>query len=179
MKIKSLVAGVALIAILGGCSPQTQQQVEDTSKAVAADVKQGATEAVDATKEAAADAETTTKVKAALIASSNIDSTGINVDTVGTTVSLKGTVPTEEQKTTAEEVAKNTAPAGSTIQNELAVGPIPTGTPAAAADGATPTSALTPSATGTVEPGHEGHNHAPGEGHDHDHEHAPGDGHNH
>ena len=57
MKIKSLVAGVALIAILGGCSPQTQQQVEETSKAVAADVKQGATEAVDATKEAAADAK--------------------------------------------------------------------------------------------------------------------------
>ncbi len=178
MKINSLVAGFALVALLGGCSPQTQQQVEDTSKAVAADVKQGAADAVDATKDAAAAAETTTKVKAALVASSNIDSTGINVDTVGTTVALKGTVPTEEQKTTAEEVAKNTAPAGSTIQNELTVGPIPTGTPAASADGsATPTSALTPTATGTVEPGHEGHNHAPGEGHDH--EHAPGDGHNH
>lgn len=174
MNMKILAAGMALTAILGGCSAQTQQQVEDTSKAVVADVKKEAEQAVDATKDAAAAAETTTKVKAALVASSNIDSTGINVDTVGTTVSLKGTVPSEEQKSTAEEIAKNTAPAGSTIQNELTVGPIATGSPAADASG-TPVSALTPSASGTpgasgtpaVEPGHEGHDHAPGEGHDH------------
>lgn len=174
MNMKNFAAGMALVALLGGCSAQTQQQVEDTSKAVAADVEKKVEEGVDATKEAAAAAETTTKVKAALVASSNIDSTGINVDTVGTTVSLKGSVPSEEMKATAEEIAKNTAPAGATIQNELTVGAIATGTPAADAAGtATPESALTPSASGTpvasgtpaAEEGHEGHDHGPGEGH--------------
>lgn len=172
MKMKFLIAAMALVTVLGGCSAQTQQQVEDASKAVVSDVKDEAEKAVDATKEAAAAAEITGKVKAALVASSNIDSTGINVDTVGSTVSLKGTVPSEEQKATAEEIAKNTAPPEATIQNELTIGAAVTATPEA--DG-TPVSALTPSADGTpvaegtpaVEPGHEGHDHPPGEGHDH------------
>lgn len=171
MKIKMFAAGLAVLALMGGCSEKTQQQVEETGKAVVADVKENAAEAVQVTKEAAAGAELTASVKSALLASDKMDTTALNVDTVDKVVHLKGYVPTLEQRTLAEEIARNTVPTGVTVTNELNVGAAPdaTGTPASSA---TVSGTPNPAAPGTItDDAHDSH-----DGHDHSHE---GDDHNH
>jgi len=66
----------------------------------------------------------TMDVKAALIADGRVDAGNINVDTIASskTVVLKGTVPTAEQRTMAETIARDQAK-GYTITNELTVAP--------------------------------------------------------
>lgn len=76
-----------------------------------------------ATEKVTAGAETV-DVKSALIADGRVDASNINVDTIANTktVVLKGTVPTPEQKTTAEQIARQNAK-GYTITNQLTVAP--------------------------------------------------------
>ena len=66
----------------------------------------------------------TMDVKAALIADGRVDAANINVDTSASTktVVLKGSVPTAEQRTTAETIAREQAK-GYTITNNLTVAP--------------------------------------------------------
>ena len=66
----------------------------------------------------------TMDVKAALIADGRVDAGNINVDTSASTktVVLKGSVPTAEQRTTAETIAREQAK-GYTITNTLTVAP--------------------------------------------------------
>ena len=66
----------------------------------------------------------TIDVKAALIADGRVDAGNINVDTIASskTVVLKGSVPTAEQRATAETIARDQAK-GYTITNELTVAP--------------------------------------------------------
>lgn len=80
-------------------------------------------DAENATEKVAAGVETV-DVKSALIADGRVDASNINVDTVADTktVVLKGSVPTAEQKNTAEQVARQNAK-GYTINNQLTVVP--------------------------------------------------------
>lgn len=177
MKIKMFAAGLAVLALMGGCSQQTQQQVEETGKAVVADVKENAAEAVQVTKDAAAGAELTASVKSALLASDKMDTASLNVDTVDKVVFLKGYVPTVEQRTLAEEIALNTVPIGVSVTNELNVGPAPLGT-ATPGSSATVSGTPNPAAPGTItddaHDAHDGHDHShDGDGHDHSHDAAP------
>lgn len=66
----------------------------------------------------------TVDVKSALIADKQIDSGAIDVDTYQDkkVVVLRGSVPTEQQKTRAEQIARENAK-GYTIDNRLAVVP--------------------------------------------------------
>lgn len=66
----------------------------------------------------------TMDVKAALIADGRVDAANINVDTIASTktVVLKGSVPTAEQRTVAEAIAREQAK-GYTITNNLTVAP--------------------------------------------------------
>lgn len=66
----------------------------------------------------------TVDVKSALIADGRVDASNINVDTSASTktVVLKGSVPTAQQKTTAEAIARDKAE-GYTINNQLQVVP--------------------------------------------------------
>jgi osmotically-inducible protein OsmY len=86
-------------------------------------VKGVTTDAERATEKTAAAAETV-DVKSALIADGRVDASNINVDTVASTktVVLKGSVPTSQQKTTAEAVAREQAK-GYTVVNQLTVAP--------------------------------------------------------
>ena len=61
-------------------------------------------------------------VKAALIADARVDASNINVDTIASskTVVLKGSVPTAEQRTIAENIAREQAK-GYTVTNQLTV----------------------------------------------------------
>ena len=67
----------------------------------------------------------TTMVKAALMADSGVDSSGIDVDTEAATktVMLKGSVPTAAQKTTAERIARSKVSKGYSVHNMLTVAP--------------------------------------------------------
>jgi hypothetical protein len=161
VKLQTWMAGLALATVLCGCSQQTQQQVENTGQAVVTDVKENAQQAVDVTKDAVADAELTASVKSALIASDKLDHSALNVDTSAKVVYLRGHVPTVDQKSLAEEIAKNTVSAGVTVQNELSVG----------APGTAPSVSTTASPGTITDDAHEGHDHGDHEGHDHsDHE---------
>lgn len=81
------------------------------------------TDTENAAEKTAAGVETF-DVKAALIADGRVDAGNINVDTSADTktVVLKGSVPTAEQKTQAEAIAKDQAK-GYRIDNRLTVVP--------------------------------------------------------
>ena len=66
----------------------------------------------------------TLRVKTAMAASTQLDVSGIDVDTKDQTVILKGTVPDERQKALAEEITKNTAGTRVTVSNLLQVKPL-------------------------------------------------------
>jgi osmotically-inducible protein OsmY len=66
----------------------------------------------------------TIDVKAALLADKRVDASGINVDTdhETRTVTLKGRVPSSDQRMAAEEIAREQA-TGYSVANELVVQP--------------------------------------------------------
>ena len=82
-----------------------------------------ASEAADKASQAAEAAAQTMNVKTALLADTRVTAKGIDVDTdrETKTVTLKGHVPTEEQKTIAEQIAVERA-SGYRVRNELTIG---------------------------------------------------------
>lgn len=108
---KHLTGVCALIvaaALSGACANTVRGVKQDTEKV--AEKTSAATNTVD--------------VKSSLIADGRVDASGINVDTNAETrtVVLKGTVPTAEQRTTAEAIARDKAE-GYKIVNQLTVAP--------------------------------------------------------
>ena len=101
-----LSACVLAATIAGACANTVRGVKTDTEKVV----------------EKTAAATQTVDVKSALIADGRVDASNINVDTSASakTVLLKGSVPTAEQKTVAEQIARDKAE-GYTIQNQLVV----------------------------------------------------------
>lgn len=99
----------------GGVVGQTTDAIQDAGNAVGDAVINGG-RAADAAVE-------TLDVKTALVADSRIDSGDINVDTSHETktVTLKGRVPTEAQRTLAHEVAVKQA-TGYRVENQLTIG---------------------------------------------------------
>lgn len=97
---------VTVLAVSAACSHTMRGVKQDTE---------------NATEKAAAGVETM-DIKAALIADGRVDAANINVDTVASTktVVLKGSVPSAEQKATAETIAREQAK-GYTITNQLVV----------------------------------------------------------
>jgi osmotically-inducible protein OsmY len=101
-----LCALVIVAALSGACANTVKGAQKDTEKAV----------------EKTAAATNTVDVKSALIADGRVDASNINVDTSASTktVVLKGTVPTAQQRATAEAIARDNAD-GYTINNQLTV----------------------------------------------------------
>jgi osmotically-inducible protein OsmY len=101
------------------------RDAKDAAKKAAEAASHASEKAAEASKEAGAvvaAATNTLDVKAALMADRTIDASHINVDTDAKTrtVVLKGSVPTEEQRTAAEKLAASKA-AGYKVVNDLAV----------------------------------------------------------
>lgn len=92
----------------GGCSNTMRGVKQDTERAA---------------EKTAAGLETA-DVKSALVADGRVDATNVNVDTIASsrTVLLKGSVPTAEQKSIAETIAREQAK-GYKIDNQLTVVP--------------------------------------------------------
>jgi hyperosmotically inducible protein len=104
--LMSFCALVTVATLSSACANTVKGAQKDTEKIV---------------EKTAAGVETV-DVKSALIADGRVDASNINVDTSASTktVVLKGSVPSAEQKTTAEQIARNNAK-GYTINNQLAV----------------------------------------------------------
>jgi osmotically-inducible protein OsmY len=121
IKSKFFMAAIAAIVgfgVLSGCSQETKENLDATGDSMAKDAKVAADNAGDA----AAGAAVTGKIKGALMSAEGVDSEHINVDTVGTTVTLKGSVDSEAAKAKAEQIAKDQAGSEYTVTNELTVG---------------------------------------------------------
>ena len=118
---KAFLAAAVAVLIFTGCSEQTQQQVENTAQTVASQTEKNMKKAAEKTEEVTANAELTASIKSALIASKQVDTSNIDVDSQDGVVFLRGSVKDETQKELAEKIAKNTAPEGATVKNELAV----------------------------------------------------------
>lgn len=103
-----LSALVVAASLTAACANTVKGAKQDTEKAV----------------EKTAAATNTVDVKSALIADGRVDASNINVDTSASTktVVLKGSVPTAQQKATAESIARDKAE-GYTINNQLSVVP--------------------------------------------------------
>ena len=101
-----LSALVIAASLTAACANTVKGEQKDTEKAV----------------EKTAAGAITVDVKSALIADGRVDASNINVDTSSSskTVVLKGSVPTAQQKTTAEAIARDKAE-GYTINNQLTV----------------------------------------------------------
>lgn len=142
MKATLLSIGVLAALMLAGCSQEAKQDMSaageaastaasKTGEAVATDtkkageaVKDAGTAVVETTKDAAenvADAGMSPKVKAALQASSGLETKDIDVDTADNTIHLKGSVPSEDQKKQAQKVAEGVAGKEYKVSNELTV----------------------------------------------------------
>jgi osmotically-inducible protein OsmY len=103
------ISGLILVAALSvACANTVRGVKQDTEKVAEKTV--AATNTVD--------------VKSALIADGRVDASNINVDTSSSTktVVLKGSVPTAQQKATAEAIARDNAE-GYTINNLLTIAP--------------------------------------------------------
>ena len=107
-----IIAGLSALAIVaalnGACANTVKGAQKDTEKVI----------------EKTAAATNTVDVKSALIADGRVDASNINVDTSSSTktVVLKGSVPSAQQKTQAEAIARDKAE-GYTINNQLTVVP--------------------------------------------------------
>jgi len=124
--LKTLSGAIALVAITAACSDRAQDRASDTARdagAAASDTAKGVGDAVADGGRAADAAVETMDVKMALTADSRVDASDINVDSnhETKTVTLKGMVPTAEQKTIAGDIATRRA-VGYRVVNDLAVG---------------------------------------------------------
>jgi osmotically-inducible protein OsmY len=99
---------IVVAALSGACANTVRGVKQDTEKVA----------------EKTAAASNTVDVKSALIADGRVDASSVNVDTNSATktVVLKGTVPSAEQRTTAEAIARDKAE-GYKIVNQLTVAP--------------------------------------------------------
>jgi len=119
MKTMNILSSLAFVALVSACSNTAEG------------VKKDADKAADKTANAASDATTamggamkTGEVKTAIIADSRVHATDINVDTDETakTVTLKGSVKSESEKTIAGQIAAAKA-TGYSIVNALMIKP--------------------------------------------------------
>ena len=142
MKATLLSFGAIAVLLLGGCSQEAKEDmsaagdaagtaVSKTGEAAATDAKKAgetvekAGEAVvETTKDAAenvADASMTPKVKQALLSASDLETKDINVETANNTITLKGSVPSADQKSQAQKIAEGVAGKEFKVNNQLTV----------------------------------------------------------
>ena len=113
MKALAFALSVAFAFALAACSSDGSKSSGSssggTSGSVTSDIKQDAK-----------DATLTTKVKSALAADVGLSTLKIDVDSAGTTVTLKGTVDSADKKQRAEDVARK-VDGVATVRNQLQV----------------------------------------------------------
>lgn len=119
----ALTAGLALS--VSSCTQRQRDNAEGQADRAADKVERAADKAADKVERAAdkagegmSEAATTTAVKSKMAANVRLSTlTSINVDTVGHTVTLTGSVPTAADKTSAELAAKSVDGVTSVVNN--------------------------------------------------------------
>ena len=147
-----LVAGtLSLTALsLGGCSSTDSQHMQETTKQEGQKLEKSAKEEsqklassakVEGKKleKSVTEGVNTTKIKAALTASSKLDASHITVETVNANVYLRGSVPTADEKQLAVHIASDTIGKDQHVVDELKVEAHPSDK-----DKSSPTSTATP-----------------------------------
>lgn len=133
--LASLIAAGSLVACNRADEPRTAGQAvdqaiaktEDKARELSADARAAADRAAAATADASAkasnsvrDAAITVEVKALLAKDPNLSALGIDVDTAGGRVALRGTAPSATAKDRATELARSVSGV-TAVDNELAV----------------------------------------------------------
>jgi BON domain len=131
LSVWACAAGVVLFSTAcRNTAAGLKRDTEENSKKAAVEASKAADKASAATAdaaqraaEAAQAATQTMSVKTALLADKHVTAKAINVDTDNATrtVTLKGHVPSEEQKVIAEQIASQHS-SGYHVRNELTVG---------------------------------------------------------
>ena len=120
-QLKPMMAMTALAAsllLVGGCGQQgTNSTVGEKVDRTANKVADAASNATSKVATAADDTALTAKVKAALIAEPGLKSTDINVDTKEATVTLSGTVASNELRDRAKQIASSTDGVKNVVDN--------------------------------------------------------------
>ena len=113
MKALAFALSAALALALAACASDRSSSTRSSSS--------GGTSASTEIKQDAKDSWLTTKVKSALAADVGLKTlTGINVDSEGSVVTLKGSVDTDANKRRAEQVARGVEGV-STVRNQITV----------------------------------------------------------
>jgi len=122
-------AGIGLLFI-GGCTPEARQDYSAAGDKATQAMKEDAAVTGKVLQQDAAklsvsakNATTTGQVKSALLAAKDLDASNINIDTDGNTVTMKGTVPTAEEKHRAVDIAKQQLGPNYKLNVELGVAP--------------------------------------------------------
>jgi osmotically-inducible protein OsmY len=113
-----LTALAASLLLVSGCGQQgTNSTVGQKMDRTADKVAAATTDASSKVSMAADDTAITAKVKAALIAEPGLKSTDINVDTKEATVTLSGTVASNELRDKAKQIASSTNGVKNVVDN--------------------------------------------------------------
>lgn len=119
--LKPLMLVTALassLLLVGGCGQQgTSSTVGQKMDRATDKVATATTDASSKVAMAADDTAITAKVKAALIAEPGLKSTEINVDTKEATVTLSGTVASNELRDRAKQIASSTSGVKNVVDN--------------------------------------------------------------
>lgn len=120
--LKPMMAIITALAssllLVGGCGQQgTNSTVGQKMDRAADKVADTTSNASSKVAMAADDTAITAKVKAALIAEPGLKSTDINVDTKEATVTLSGTVASNEMRDRAKQIASSTSGVKNVVDN--------------------------------------------------------------
>lgn len=105
IRLFALSLGSAAMIAAIGCSPRDRQEVSDTARNTAADVRQSTEVAANKAEKAIEDTVITAKVKSALLADSTVKGLNIEVETQQGTVTLSGNAKSDMERTQAEKLA--------------------------------------------------------------------------
>jgi|RhiMethySRZTD1v2_1073278.scaffolds.fasta_scaffold824314_3 osmotically-inducible protein OsmY len=121
MKALALALSAALALGLAACASDKKSSTGSSSSGGTSSSSGTGPSVTSDIKKDSQDSWLTTKVKSALAADVGLKTlTGINVDSAGSVVTLKGSVDTAANKSRAEQVARGVEGV-STVKNELAV----------------------------------------------------------
>lgn len=128
-QVLTLLAAAAMVALIAGCKieadPEAQQKIQENAQKTWESTKQSLDKTGKQIKQSTAQASETFRIKSALGTSDRVDTSNLSVETMGQTIYLKGSVPTQEQKDIAETMAKAIANKGYTVEDDLKVGAKP------------------------------------------------------
>lgn len=124
MKIKAALL-IASACAIAGCkvdtSPEAQQQLQQNAENAWKTTKEKSAELSESISKSTAQAKETSRIKLALSTSDRVDTSHLTVETIDHTIYLKGSVPTQEDKDTAVNMAKAIANKGYTVSEDLKV----------------------------------------------------------